>query len=95
MLPGPGVSTWCPSASARAVSLGPTNPPRITRAAEPSGFRWRGFAPLLVVTHPDIRTRLASTASFRCDFTRETTLPYHARSKGADIRSFGTMLKSR
>jgi hypothetical protein len=33
--PGPGLSTWYPSASARALSLGPTNPPRITRAAEP------------------------------------------------------------
>jgi hypothetical protein len=72
------MSTCCPSASALALSLGPTNPPRITRAAEPSDFRWRGFAPLLVVTHPDIRTRTRSTVRFRDRFVACTTLPYHA-----------------
>ena len=60
---GTGLSTRCPSASAHAYALGPTNPPRIIRAAEPSGFRWGGFAPPLVVTHPGIRTRGTSTGA--------------------------------
>jgi hypothetical protein len=41
--------------------LGPTNPPRIVLAAEPSGFRWWGFAPHFSVTHSGIRTRHHST----------------------------------
>jgi len=73
--PGPGLSTWCPSAAARACALGPTNPPRIIRAAEPSGLRWRGFAPLLVVTHPDIRTRPASTEASAPASTAERRSP--------------------
>ncbi len=59
-----------------ALALGPTNPPRITRAAEPSGFRWWGFAPHFSVTHSDIRTRRASTVGFRYRFAGHTTLPY-------------------
>ena len=71
-----GISTGCPSGSACAYPLGPTNPPRITLAAEPSGFRWWGFAPHFSVTRSDIRTRHSSTAGFRCRFTATTTLPY-------------------
>ena len=33
--PGTGMSTGCPSVTACALALGPTNPPRIIRAAEP------------------------------------------------------------
>ena len=43
--------------------LGPTNPPRIILAAEPSGFRWWGFAPHFSVTRSGIRTRRRSTAA--------------------------------
>ena len=43
--------------------LGPTNPPRIILAAEPSGFRWWGFAPHFSVTRSDIRTRRHSTTA--------------------------------
>ena len=56
-----GLSTCCPSGSACAYPLGPTNPPRIILAAEPSGFRWWGFAPHFSVTHSGIRTRGRST----------------------------------
>ncbi len=59
------------------IPLGPTNPPRITLAAEPSGFRWRGFAPRFAVTRSGIRTRRRSTAGFRRRFAASTTLPYH------------------
>jgi len=43
--------------------LGPTNPPRITLAAEPSGFRWWRFALHFSVTRSDIRTRRHSTSA--------------------------------
>jgi len=58
---GTGLSTRCPSGTACACPLGPTNPPRITLAAEPSGLRWWGFAPHFTVTNSDIRTRRRST----------------------------------
>ena len=73
-----GMSTGCPSGSALAYPLGPTNPPRITLAAEPSGFRWWGFAPHFSVTRSGIRTRRRSTAGLRCRFNTLTTLPYHS-----------------
>ena len=56
-----GMSTGCPSGTACAYPLGPTNPPRIILAAEPSGLRWWGFAPHFSVTRSDIRTRRHST----------------------------------
>jgi hypothetical protein len=43
---GTGISTRWPSPTARALGLGPTHPQRISRAAEPSGIRRRGFSPL-------------------------------------------------
>jgi hypothetical protein len=58
---GTGLSTCCPSGSACAYPLGPTNPPRISLAAEPSGLRWWGFAPHFSVTHSGIRTRRRSS----------------------------------
>jgi hypothetical protein len=73
-----GLSTGCPSGSALAYPLGPTNPPRIILAAEPLGFRWWGFAPHFSVTHSGIRTRERSTAGLRCRFDTLTTLPYHS-----------------
>jgi hypothetical protein len=81
-LGGTGLSTCCPSGSADASPLGPTNPPRITRAAEPSGFRWWGFAPHFSVTRSGIRTRTRSTAGFRCRFAARSTLPYHPSPEG-------------
>jgi hypothetical protein len=41
-----GIITRWPSPTARALGLGPPNPQRMNRAAEPSGIRWRGFSPL-------------------------------------------------
>ncbi len=43
---GTGISTRSPSPTAHALGLGPTHPQRISRAAEPSGIRRRGFSPL-------------------------------------------------
>ena len=42
---GIGMLTDCPSPTAFALGLGPTNPPRMTLAAEPSDLRRQGFSP--------------------------------------------------
>ena len=84
--PGTGMSTRCPSAIPRGYALGPTNPPRIIRAAEPSGLRWGGFLPPLYVTHPDIRTRQRSTAAYATASTpcrRSPTTPASKRQKSS------------
>jgi hypothetical protein len=60
---GTGLSTCCPSPTLFSYGLGPTNPPRITRAAEPLGFRRWGFVPHFSVTHSGIRTRGQSTGA--------------------------------
>jgi hypothetical protein len=78
----------------RGGGLGPTNPPRITLAAEPSGFRWWGFAPHFSVTHSGIRSRYHSTAGFRCRFDAVSTLPYHAwrnQASRASARRFAPL----
>jgi hypothetical protein len=72
---GTGMSTCCPSLSPVGYSLGPTNPPRITRAAEPSGFRRWGFAPHFSVTHSGIRTRVQSTGACAPASTRTRRSP--------------------
>ena len=43
---GHGMLTVCPSPTARALGLGPTNPTRITLASEPLDFRRSSFSPL-------------------------------------------------
>src|SRR5262249_25608153 len=83
-----GLSTGCPSGPACAYPLGPTNPPRITLAAEPLGFRWGGFAPPFSVTRSGIRTRRRSTAGLRCRFAAPTTLPYH---RSRTLRSWASV----
>ncbi len=61
---GTGMCTCCPSPLLFSYGLGPTNPPRNTRAAEPSGFRRWGFLPHFSVTHSGIRTRWQSTGAY-------------------------------
>jgi hypothetical protein len=67
--------TCCPSAMAFAYALGPTNPPRIILAAEPSDFRWGGFSPPFSVTHSGIRTRSHSTRASALTSWRERRSP--------------------
>jgi hypothetical protein len=72
---GTGISTCCPSPAPFGYGLGPTTPPRSTRAAEPSGFRRWGFAPHFSVTHSGIRTRWQSTQACACASTRHRRSP--------------------
>jgi hypothetical protein len=90
---GTGLSTCCPSPLLVSYGLGPTNPPRITRAAEPSGFRRWGFAPHFSVTHSGIRTRWQSTGAYAPTSSRPATLPYHdcCHSSCASARSFAPL----
>ena len=65
---GAGILTSCPSPAAFAIGLGPTNPPLISIAEEPLGFRRAGISPalrLLVPTFslPNAPRSLTSTAS--------------------------------
>jgi hypothetical protein len=74
--------------------LGPTNPPRITRAAEPSGFRWWGFAPHFSVTRSGIRTRRHSTrTSVRASThrRRSPTASYVDTTPSASARDFAPL----
>src|SRR5215216_6173015 len=87
---GTGLSTCCPSGSACAYPLGPTNPPRIILAAEPSGFRWWGFAPHFSVTRSDIRTRRRSTAASATASPRRRRSP--TMRDESRILSFGRIL---
>src|SRR6185295_7411382 len=44
-VPGTGLFTRCPSPAPSGLGLGPPHPQLISMAAEPSGIRWKGFAP--------------------------------------------------
>ena len=82
--------TCCPSGTAFAFPLGPTNPPRIILAAEPSDFRWGRFTLPFSVTHSGIRTPTRSTeacASTSLRIRRSPTI-----TACAVILCFGMML---
>ena len=69
--------------------LGPTNPPRITLAAEPSGFRWWRFALHFSVTRSDIRTRRHSTtASAIASLHRRRSPTTRAKSAHPKLRQY-------
>jgi hypothetical protein len=87
---GTGMCTRCPSPSPFGYGLGPTNPPRITRAAEPLGFRRWGFLPHFSVTHSGIRTRGQSTGAYAPASTRPRRSP--TIPPEGDILRFGAML---
>ena len=76
---GFGILTECPSPTACALGLGPTNPTRITLASEPSGVRRLGFSPRFryLCEHSHFRTLQWSSPS---TFTACGTLPYRGRS---------------
>ena len=75
---GIGISTDCPSPTAFALGLGPTNPPRMTLAAEPSDLRRQGFSPCSRYSSQHSHFRLLQPSS-RSAFTADGTLPYHHR----------------
>jgi hypothetical protein len=74
---GAGISTCCPSPTLFSLGLGPTNPLRNDRAAEPLDMRRWGFAPhesLLIPTFALVFTPHGLALMLHS----WTTLPYHA-----------------
>ena len=74
---GSGILTGCPSPTALALDLGPTNPTRITLASEPSGVRRPCFSQRLryLCEHSHFRSLHQSSPS---GFSAFGTLPYHS-----------------
>ena len=91
---GAGILTSCPSASAFAIALGPTNPWMIAIAKETLGLRRAGLSPalwLLVPTFslPYAPIPLAGESSLRKECSPTASLLASARS---DTRNFGNAL---
>ena len=74
---GTGILTRCPSPTAFALGLGPTNPTRTTLASETSGLRRTRFSRVFYATHPSILTSVRSTSPHGLASTRHRTLPYY------------------
>jgi hypothetical protein len=72
-----GILTGCPSPTALALGLGPTNPTRITLASEPSGVRRSRFSREFryLCQHSHFRSLHPSSPS---GFSAFGTLPYHS-----------------
>ena len=75
---GIGMLTDCPSPTARALGLGPTNPTRMTLASEPLDIRRGGFSPPLRYSsqHSHFGSLHPSSPS---GFVVFRTLLYHVR----------------
>jgi hypothetical protein len=92
---GIGISTDCPSPTAFALGLGPTNPERINLPQETLDIRRARFSRAFRYSCRHSHFRPLQPSS-RSAFTADGTLPYHRRGpKAATIRSFGTRLEPR
>ena len=92
---GIGISTDCPSPTAFALGLGPTNPERINLPQETLDIRRASFSLAFRYSCRHSHFRPLQPSS-RSTFTADGTLPYHRRRpKAATIRSFGTGLEPR
>ena len=92
---GIGISTDCPSPTAFALGLGPTNPERINLPQETLDIRRARFSRAFRYSCRHSHFRPLQPSS-RSAFTADGTLPYHHRHpKAATIRSFGTRLEPR
>ncbi len=92
---GHGMLTVCPSPTARALGLGPTNPTRITLASEPSDLRRRRFSRRLRYSsqHSHFWPLQPSSPS---TFAAARTLLYHPLPLAeVGIRGFGVTLEPR
>ena len=74
---GIGMLTDCPSPTARALGLGPTNPTRITLASEPSDLRRRRFSRRFRYSSQHSHFHSLHTSSPSC-FLAHGTLLYHS-----------------
>ena len=88
-----GFMTRSPSPTAHALGLGPPNPQRMNRAAEPSGIRWRGFSPLSRYSYRHSHSWPLHRPS-PGDFAADKDAPLPSRPKGRS-RGFGARLEPR
>ncbi len=93
---GIGISTDCPSPTAFALGLGPTNPERINLPQETLDIRRARFSRAFRYSCRHSHFRPLQPSS-RSTFTADGTLPYHCpRPEGlGTIRSFGIRLEPR
>ena len=92
---GIGISTDCPSPTAFALGLGPTNPERINLPQETLDIRRARFSRAFRYSCRHSHFRPLQPSS-RSTFTADGTLPYHCTGPKANtIRSFGTRLEPR
>ncbi len=93
---GIGISTDCPSPTAFALGLGPTNPERINLPQETLDIRRARFSRAFRYSCRHSHFRPLQPSS-RSTFTADGTLPYHCtRPEGlSTIRSFGIRLEPR
>ncbi len=92
---GIGISTDCPSPTAFALGLGPTNPERINLPQETLDIRRARFSRAFRYSCRHSHFRPLQPSS-RSTFTADGTLPYHRLAqKDETIRSFGTRLEPR
>src|SRR5438477_9872588 len=92
---GIGMLTDCPSPTTFVLGLGPTNPPRMTLAAEPSDLRRQGFSPC---------SRYSSQHSHLLSLQSSSPSTFAARQRSStnivvlfndQFRSFGGTLEPR
>ena len=85
-----GILTMCPSPSAFAIGLGPTNPWMIVIATETLFFRRTGISPVLRLLVPTFSLPHAPPWLTPLASTQRGTLSYHAiTTNGNDILKFG------
>ena len=77
---GTGISTGCPSTTPVGLALGPDLPWADWPGPGNLGLSAGKVLTCLFATHACILTREPSTTTFRCGFTRHTTLPYPSQS---------------
>ena len=92
---GIGMLTDCPSPTARALGLGPTNPTRMTLASEPSDLRRRRCSRRFRYSSQHSHFWPLQRSSPSAFFATRTLL-YHDRQVNlATIRGFGVTLEPR
>src|SRR6476659_1641826 len=92
---GIGMLTDCPSPTRFRLGLGPTNPPRMTLAAEPSDLRRQGFSPCSRYSsqHSHFHSLQSSSPSTFSAMERSSTNKH--RFSDVVFRSFGGTLEPR
>ncbi len=93
--PGIGMLTDCPSPTAHALGLGPTNPTRMTLASEPSDLRRRRFSRRFRYSSQHSHFWPLQRSSPSAFFATRTLLYQSRQVTLAAFRGFGVTLEPR